>query len=249
MGNKYYFLVLILLVGILVAIYFIFDFGVKYYFVTGGIVLWYLLMKDEFSGSNWIKRRTPKPKGLPVIPRPEMHLTSSQPYMATETIKEGYKELIHLCVNDKYRKTLDDFIETLDNYNGIEEDDTVLNYVRDYLDDDSHFYHFIMGLDWKEAVPDLLWRLRSAAQDNFAIMLNLPESDITYGANACVSTDHVFTGYDAIVRQTGLQIGFINTESDEYVIVVHRIIDRNEVENAVNKIGYEYFESQQLGFQ
>jgi len=241
MGDKYYFLVFVLIIGILIALYHIFDFGVKYYFVAGGIVLFYLSMKDVISGSKWLP--TPKEKNTPYVPCPEKQVACGQPFTATETIIEGYKDLIRLGMSEKYRKDFATFIETLDSYNGEEEDDTVLNNVMDYLDDGNHFYHFIMRLDWKADIGDLLWRLESSARDNFGIALNFPDPDKKYGSNTSVSSCNVFADYDDILRQTGLQMGFIDTESDEYVIIVHRINDHYDVENAVSKIGYKYFES------
>lgn len=37
-------------------------------------------------------------------------------------------------------------------------------------------------------------------------------------------------------------MGFIDTQSDECVIVVHQIDAKEKVKSAVNKIGYKYFE-------
>jgi len=97
-----------------------------------------------------------------------------------------------------------------------------------------------MGLDWKEDIPTLQWRLENAVRNNFGITINLPDPSEKYGPNASVSSCNAFADYDNILHQQGLQMGFIDTESDEYVIIVHRMDDREEIKKAVNKTGYKY---------
>ena len=53
----------------------------------------------------------------------------------------------------------------------------------------------------------------------------------------------MFLDYDKALRKRGLQFGFIDTQSDEYVIFIHRIEDRLKAEEAVNKLAYKYHEA------
>lgn len=52
----------------------------------------------------------------------------------------------------------------------------------------------------------------------------------------------VFADYDNALRRKGFQLGFIDVECDEYVIFVHRTVDRDKAEDAVQRIGYRYKE-------
>ena len=44
------------------------------------------------------------------------------------------------------------------------------------------------------------------------------------------------------LREKGLQMGFIDTESDEYIAVLHKVDDKEKVIKVVNNIGYAYFD-------
>ena len=77
--------------------------------------------------------------------------------------------------------------------------------------------------------------------ENYNLSIDLPnESD--YEENASVSFDNVFEDFDKLLRQKGLQMGFIDTQSDEYVIVLHKTTDKDKVENTIKEIGYDYYE-------
>lgn len=97
-----------------------------------------------------------------------------------------------------------------------------------------------MGLDWKQEVETLEWRIESALTKNFGGSANLPDFR-TYG-NKSISAPSVFADYDNALRRKGFQLGFIDVECDEYVIFVHRTADRDKAEDAVHRIGYRYRE-------
>ena len=44
-------------------------------------------------------------------------------------------------------------------------------------------------------------------------------------------------------RIPNLQLSFIDTNSDEYIVVVHRIKDLEKAKNAIQKIGYDCLNS------
>jgi len=157
-----------------------------------------------------------------------------------ETQKQGYRELINLCSAKEKKEQLLEFIDTLTDHNGDEDYYSTLNYVMGYLDDNA--IHLIMALDWKQEIRDLEWRVSSSLRDNYGLKIELPNPK-KYGDNKSVSSPNVFKDFDLAVRKEGFQLSFIDTESDEYVIVVNKITDSDKVSNAIKKIGYNYFEA------
>ncbi len=156
------------------------------------------------------------------------------------TQKNGYIKLIDLCVGDSKQPELIDFINNLSNYNGDENYVTTLNYVKDHLDRNG--IHFIIALDWKQGIEDLVWRINSALMDNYNLTIELP-NPAKYGERASVSYKNVFKDFDNALRFQNFKIGFIDTNSDEYVIILHKVKDENEIINAVGNIGYDYLDA------
>ncbi len=157
-----------------------------------------------------------------------------------ETQKSGYLKLVDLCIGDSKRLELTDFIKDLTNHNGDENFVTTLNYVKDYLDQNG--IHFIMALDWKQEIRDLAWRIESSLRDNFNLTITLP-NPITYGERASVSSKNVFKDFDKSLKIQNFKIGFIDTDADEYIIIVHKTKDEHEIVDAVKKIGYNYLDA------
>lgn len=154
--------------------------------------------------------------------------------------KEAYKELTELCVyNNSNKEKILKFIETLKNYDKDSEYFTTLNYFMDFLDEER--LHFIMRMDWKAGIEDLEWLLQSVLENNHSLTIELPKPE-DYEKNASVSYDNVFEDFDRPLRKSGLQLGFIDTQSDEYIAILHKIQDKEKVEIAVNKIGYDYYD-------
>ncbi len=154
-----------------------------------------------------------------------------------KTQKEGYIKLANLCLSEKHKTAFFNLIDTLKDYNGDVKYMTTLNYVKEYLDKNS--IHFIMALDWKQEIGDLNWRINSSLKDNFGDIVELPNPEV-YGLNKSISYKNVFIDFDNAINKNGYKLGFINTDSDEYVIVVHKLTDEKEIENAINMIGYNY---------
>jgi hypothetical protein len=157
-----------------------------------------------------------------------------------ETQKKGYFELIKLCLGDTKTKEISNFIDTLHNYNDDQNYYTTLNYVKEYLDNNG--IHFIMALDWKQEITDLVWRINSSLRDNFNIKIELPNPK-DYGENASVSAKNVFKDFDKSIQKQNFKLGFIDTNSDEYVIIIHKLSDESEVKEAIKKIGYPYLDA------
>lgn len=240
MSNKTYFTILVLLIIMSVSIAFVFNGnkGLYWIWATAGLVI-YIWCKDAFTGTKWLG-----------TPRQNSHLVSNttkeqdqqmvSDYLPISTReKEGYLELTQLCVSKLNQPKLFDFFENLRDFSKDEIHMSTLNVVMEYLDENN--IHFIMSLDWKAAIEDIEWRLNASLQDNFNLSLELPKQG-SDEKKASVSFHHVFEDFDAILRKEGLQMGFINTESDEYVVIVHKVADKERVKQAVEKIGYAYAE-------
>ena len=166
-------------------------------------------------------------------------IEENRPFL-NEVQKNAYKELTELCINLNPKKNdVITFIEKLKNYDKYSEYYTTLNYTMDFLDNNN--IAFILRLDWKAGIEDLEWVLSSSLKDNFNVSIDLPKKS-DYEENASVSFDNVFKDFDQPIKQNGLQMGFIDTQSDEYVIILHRITDKNKVVKAIKEIGYDYYE-------
>lgn len=158
----------------------------------------------------------------------------------SETQRAAYRQLTNLCVYNKPDNVkIHQFIDTLENYDGDDEYFTTLNYFMDLLDDED--IPFIMRMDLSAGIEDLEWLLNSCLKNHSDVTVRLPTAT-NYDGETSVSADHVLEDFDKALREKGLQLGFIDTESDEYVVVLHKIQDKNSVEKAVKSIGYDYFE-------
>lgn len=166
-------------------------------------------------------------------------IEDNRPFL-NETQKNAYKELTEMCISlNSKKKNVIEFVEKLKNYDKDREHFTTLNYVMDFLDENK--VSFILRLDWKADIEDLEWVLKSALKDNYNLSIDLPKPS-DYGENASVSSDNVFEDYDKPLRQNSLQMGFIDTQSDEYIMVLHKITDKEKVEKTIKEIGYDYYE-------
>ncbi len=242
--TKLYFIFLIILVAALAAIGLFLEANFRFWaWLTGGLVL-YIWCKDVFTGKGWFekgklvqeRKLTPFQKQMANLSYTEF-VAALPPLSKTE--KEGYIELMKLCVAADKQPELLLFFETLKDFSLDDDYGTHLNYVLEYLD--TRNIAFVAALDWKADVEDLIWRLTTSLRDNFEMQISLPtRSD--YGDRTSVSFAGVFADFDKPLRTQGLQMGFIDTQSDEYVLFLHRVKEKALVEVAVGKIGYRYYE-------
>jgi hypothetical protein len=63
-----------------------------------------------------------------------------------------------------------------------------------------------------------------------------------WAPRASVSNGNVFATYNEFLLQYGFQLGFVNTDGDEYVLMVFKTTQKESVEEAVKLTGYGYFE-------
>ncbi|WP_118975278.1 DUF6630 family protein [Taibaiella koreensis] len=239
MRRRIYFILLFILLAGIIATGIVLHLDGRYWIWSiAGLVL-YIWCKDVFTGSSWFPRKTPAPVRNPGITEEAYQLQMSNYPVVPGAEKEGYQALTRLCVAEARQAELLTFFEQLKDFSRDEDYGATLNYVQEYLDD--HQIHFIMGLDWRAAVEDLEWRVSAALNDNFGIQLSLPRPE-DYPPRTSVSYDGVFSDYDAPLRAAGFQIGLINTGSDEYIVLIHRIGDKEAVARAVGQTGYPYME-------
>jgi len=187
-------------------------------------------------GTDRVKRAIELPE-----PDKEERLAYEAKYPPINDIqKTAYRELTALCVHDEKERTeINRFIETLRDYDDDEYYLTTLNYFMDYMDIKK--FAFIMRMDWKVEVEELEWLLRTRLKKHYNLTLNLPDP-ARYGQDASVSATGVFEDFNRILGEKELQLGFIDTQSDEYIALLHRVKDKKRVEKAVKNIGYAYYE-------
>ena len=242
MKNKNYYIILFSLIICIIGIGYAFDLNYKYWFGGAGILALYIWCKKDFTGIQWFGKPQPKPvkynTPLSAMKEEEYNVEKNYPPVSEEE-KEGYLMLTKLCVAKQRQNELTVFFRKLKDFSKDEDYMTTLNYVMEYLDEQE--VHFIMSLDWKSDIETLEWRLKNSLKNNFGLSIDLPKPE-SFGTKASVSHDNVFEKYDKSLRNSGFQLGFIDTQSDEYVILIHKIMDREKIENAVNKIGYGYFD-------
>ncbi len=110
------------------------------------------------------------------------------------TQREGYYQLIDLCLQESKRTELKSFVNRMENYNGRQDYMTTLNFLMHYLDNNS--IYLIMALDWKADIPTLIWRIDSSLFNNFQLEVELPKPQ-DYPKNASVSFNNVFKASSA----------------------------------------------------
>lgn len=149
--------------------------------------------------------------------------------------RNAFKQLADLCLGKNEKKTIThNFFDSLKNYDGDEEYFTTLNFVINFLKDNK--MHFIMDFDMKSEIENLEWNIQSALKENFGVAITLPKAaDFKYKS---ISGNGVLGQFDKRLRENGFQISCINTESDEYVILIHTSNNQKNIEDCVKRIGY-----------
>lgn len=153
-----------------------------------------------------------------------------------ETQRQGFLELSEICLNESNKSKLAEFIETLKDHTGDEEYITTLNYVIDWLYQERNY--FIICLDWKQEITSLTHVVNHILTENFNQQIELPKQE-DYGPKASVSYDNVLKDFDKVISKIGFQLSFMDTNSDQYVVVIHKIEDRDKAKNAIQKIDYD----------
>lgn len=210
------------------------------------ILIFLAWSKKDFTGKVWCKiKKKEKTLQKPYLPE-EKNSFNTEDYISllpelNKKEKQAYIDLTILCCPSKIQNKIIPFLEQLKDFSRDKEEYmSTLNYVIEYLDINNVF--FIMSLDYKQDVETLAWVITTSLQNNFQHYVELPS--INNYQNMSVSFDNVFEEFDEPLRSIEYQMGFIDTESDEYVIIIHKVHQKKEIEKLINIIGYNYFDTQ-----
>lgn len=222
----------ILIAIILVTIYQIICLPFTFYiWGIGMLIFWIWVKRDITELIAWLlekKKTIEKPfQEKRVINMPDFEIQ-----------KRSYIELVKHCCPTQTQQKLMPFFENLTDYQGNYNYGTTLNYVVDCSTEKS--LGFIERLDWKQEVGDLILILDDILNKNYnGLKVDFPKE---IGGNTTLFLEDVFGTYNKCLNEHGMQMGFIDTQSDEYVFFVHKVLDRDEVAKLINFIGYNYFE-------
>ncbi|PIE50701.1 MAG: hypothetical protein CSA38_01665 [Flavobacteriales bacterium] len=200
-----------------------------------------LAYKEKFTGKPFFLYKKYK-KHIKTAPPAYQPISREDYPNVSEEEKQGYLSLLKCCCSAEYQAELSPYFHTLKDYQDDEEYYTTLNFVMEYLEDNDYF--FINRIDWKSDTANLAWQIEETLKKHYSeIRIDFPK----YDEDTSISEDNVFENFDACLRKHHLQLGFMDTESDEYVFIIHQISDRDKVEQFVNMIGYPYFERGETG--
>ena len=241
--NKSYFIFLIVVSSGLSAAGIIWKSSPQYWiWWAAGLVL-YFWCKDALTGKGWLRQqKAPAVRQMTDDERMAAVLNEWDDDMATlpalnSREREGYTELTRLCVAPLMQPALLSLFAAAGEAAPEAKPGSTLNEMAVYLEQKN--LSFFIRLDWKAPVSELVWELRHELKNQFAMAIDLPPED-GYGDNATVSFTGIFADYDHALRNHGLQMGFINTDSDEYILVIHKTTDGQAVRAAAGKMGYPY---------
>lgn len=154
--------------------------------------------------------------------------------LVTPKVKSAYQCIAEICLpQNKNLGNLLRFLEKLKNYEGDEEYFTTLNYVIEHAENKK--IPFIIRLDWRAGVDDLLWWLSAVLKKNYAIPVTLPTEN-ELGGKINVSGDGVFAKIQQKLLECGLQLSFIPTNGDEYIFIVNPVATTKDVAEFINII-------------
>ncbi|MFV0345923.1 MAG: hypothetical protein ACK5IQ_06705 [Bacteroidales bacterium] len=150
--------------------------------------------------------------------------------------KKAFQELTELCANGSPNKeSILAFIETLKDY----DDDSALHYFIEFLEKNN--VSFIMRLDWKAEPETLEWMINSVIEENYKLKIVLPNPQ-NFDDSSTVSDEGIFEVYDKVLRENKLQLGFVDTQADEYIAMVHRTQDQEKIRKIINVIEADYYD-------
>ena len=162
-----------------------------------------------------------------------LNRTKPKPKSISKKVKESYLNLAQACLNEEQLSEFESFVKTLKDYNGHWKYGTTLNFVNDFLNQKKIFLFLI--LDWKAGIADLNWILNLAFEKNFNQKVQLPSPD-DYPERASVSYDNVFCDYKKVLDKSDFDITIIDTDSDQYVLLLHKLSEKDNVSESITGI-------------
>ncbi len=208
------------------------------------VILW---SKKEFTGRGWLEK-----KHNPVMPTTTPKFEDNQNYDAWLAehiatlpelpieVKNAYLSLAELCCSPEVVTKLKPMINTLKNFDDDEEYMLTLNYLTEVCFDQE--ITFIISLDCKQGIEDLELSLIEFFAQNYKTALNFPNAK-DYPDNYAVGTDSAtFEDFQKPIQKLGLQFGFIDTESTDFNIVIHKTEDKEKIKQLIQSIGHKYYQ-------
>lgn len=110
---------------------------------------------------------------------------------------------------------------------------------------EEHNIPFLWRMDWKQEIGDLEWAIKHSLKTNFDIDVILPSAS-DYPEEAAISYGTVFIDFDKALHFYNLQLGFVNTQCDEYVFFIHPLALRIKLEKEFARLGYQYEQATDL---
>ncbi|MCD9566570.1 DUF6630 family protein [Tenacibaculum maritimum] len=154
--------------------------------------------------------------------------------------EEALRKLVKYCIPNPKAST-----KTINFINALKKDRenyySLLYFVITSLED--HLLNFIVRIDWKleaEYVREEIQNILNKHYPNRNIQLP------SYEKSIIISVEGVFKDLDDLLRKKGLQLSFIDTQSDEYIFIIHKTADEKKVKNTVHNIGYPCHSRPQL---
>ncbi len=92
---------------------------------------------------------------------------------------------------------------------------------------------FIIYLDWKSTADELDEQLREILRLNYPhVKQSLPDME-NDTVDMSVSGKIIFEAYNRVLKEDKLQLGFIETNSDDYMLFVHEEKDKETIESII----------------
>ncbi|MDP8162980.1 hypothetical protein QJU89_07775 [Pasteurella skyensis] len=212
-----------------------------------GVIIFVLLFwsRKECIGTGWLPEKKQPQSHIPSYLLDETitheeYLASVLPTLfdASETEKQAYIELAKLCCSIENQEKLIPFFNTLKNFEGEDVYGTTLNFVMEFCD--RNRINFIVSQDCKFTGYDLEYCVDNYLEENYK---GIKVDFSSYDLDECVANTSLLENVSQFLqREHQLQLGLIDTESDEFVIIIHKIADKEKVEKWVKDIGYRYEE-------
>jgi len=141
--------------------------------------------------------------------------------------KAAYVRLTELCMPDSpKKKEVLEFIKNLKEYDNGEEYATTYDEFRMYLNE--NLIPFIITLDWSEAIGEFESWVRDAVEENFKKTFKFDRGN-RFNDDSSVSDKDVFYEFDRQLAKVGLKISMIETNGDEYQLVIHPCSATDEI--------------------
>lgn len=149
---------------------------------------------------------------------------------------EAFNKLGELCLDAYNLNEYKNICKTIKNYDGHLEYQTTMNYflMKNY----EASFSFIRSFDWKALTSELISFVRFALEENYGCIVDIDTS--VFKNDSIISNKGVLTSIDKKLNSAGFALGYLETESDEYVLFVHKFEDKELMKEIGKTIQHEY---------